>query len=345
MQVEPGERFVLVGPSGAGKSTLLRAIAGFVIPDSGELKIAGRNVTALPPEKRGAVYMHQTPVLFPHLAVFDNVAFPLRVRGLPAGETRERVSAALDAMQMGDFGNRMPKTLSGGQRHRVALARAIVARPALLLLDEPFSALDPALKRDIRAALLAAHSQYDPGLVVVTHDFGDAVGIADRIGVIIGGELVQVASPAELFSRPVSLEVARFLNIANEVHGHIDGAGNFSSPLGNLPVIGALPAGPAAAVFTPAAVLVGVEGGTMARVTEVRIHPAHTTLILSAAGETLEAACTANGSSGVGDQTSVVLDRERIAIFPLSAGQSGSSSGGRALSVNSALDAQVGGAP
>lgn len=317
LQVGRGERFVAVGPSGAGKTTLLRAIAGFVTPDSGEISVAGHDALALPPEKRDAVYMHQTPALFPHLTVFENVAFPLRVRRAAAGEIRARVGAALDAMRMGEFGNRIPRTLSGGQRHRVALARAIVARPALLLLDEPFAALDPALKRDIRLALLAAHAQYDPGLIVVTHDFGDAARIADRVGVLIGGELVQVAPPAELFARPASLEVARFLNIANEIRGHADGAGNFSSPLGNLPAPDGFPAGPAVAVFSPAAVRIGPEDGAAARVLDVCVHPEYMTLKLKIAGEIVEAACPVGSSLTVGGETKVVFDRAKIAIFPL----------------------------
>ncbi|MEO5579873.1 MAG: ABC transporter ATP-binding protein [Gemmatimonadaceae bacterium] len=317
MQVQRGERFVVVGPSGAGKTTLLRAIAGFVAPDSGDMTIAGRDVMMLPPEQRDAVYMHQTPVLFPHLSVFENVAFPLRVRQVPAAQIRERAGAALDAMQMGDSGNRTPRSLSGGQRHRVALARAIVARPALLLLDEPFSALDPALKRDIRAALLAAHAQYDPGLIVVTHDFVDAAGIADRIGVIIGGQLVQVAPPSTLFTQPASLDIARFLNTANEVRGEADGAGNFSSRLGDFPVPHEVPAGPAVAVFTAAAVRVGLDGADSARVTEVRVYPEHTTLRLDVSGESIEAASPVGGSLAVGTQTTAQLDPAKIVVFPV----------------------------
>lgn len=321
MRVEPGEKFVVVGPSGSGKTTLLRTIAGFVIPDSGEIGIAGHTSTALPPEKRDTVYMHQTPVLFPHLTVFENVAFPLRVRNVPAAEMRERVRAALDAMQMGEFGNRIPKTLSGGQRHRVALARAIVAKPALLLLDEPFSALDPALKKDVRVALLAAHSQYEPGLILVTHDFADAAGIADRIGVLIGGEFVQVASPAALFAQPASLDVARFLNIANEIRGMADGDGNFVSPLGSLRPGNTVAAGPAVAVFGPAAVRVGGAAGTSARIIEVRMHPDHTTLLVNVAGETVEAACPVGSTVGVGGETTVDLDPASVVVFSLPAAQ------------------------
>ncbi len=321
MRVEPGERFVVVGPSGSGKTTLLRTIAGFVIPDSGEISIAGRSATALPPEKRDTVYMHQTPVLFSHLTVFENVAFSLRVRNVPAGEMRKRVGVALDAMQMGEFGNRIPKSLSGGQRHRVALARAIVGRPAMLLLDEPFSALDPALKRDVRVALLAAHSQYEPGLVLVTHDFADAAGIADRIGVLIGGEFVQVASPAELFARPASLDVARFLNIANLIRGKSDGNGTFISPFGSLRLGNGVPAGPAVAVFGPAAVRIGVAAGTSARITEIRIHPDHTTLLLNVAGETVEAACPAACPVGAGNETTFEMDLAKIVVFSSSEAQ------------------------
>lgn len=321
LRVEPGERFVVVGPSGSGKTTLLRTIAGFVIPDSGEISIAGRTATALPPEKRDTVYMHQTPVLFPHMTVFENVAFPLRVRNVPAREIRERVTVALDAMQMGEFDSRIPKTLSGGQRHRVALARAIVAKPALLLLDEPFSALDPALKKDVRVALLAAHSQYEPGLILVTHDFADAAGIADRIGVLIGGEFVQVASPAVLFAQPASLDVARFLNIANEIRGMADGDGNFVSPVGTLRLGNSVPTGPAVAVFGPAAVRVGGAAGTSARIIEVRMHPDHTTLLLNVAGETVEAACPAGCMVGSGGETTIELDLAKVVVFSSSAAQ------------------------
>ncbi|MEO7368635.1 MAG: ABC transporter ATP-binding protein [Gemmatimonadaceae bacterium] len=321
LEVGRGERFAIVGPSGAGKTTLLRAVAGFVPADSGEIKIGGRVATSLPPERRDAVYMHQAPVLFPHLSVFENVAFPLRVRHEAAGEIRKRVDGALNAMQMAKFGNRIPATLSGGQKHRAALARAIVARPTMLLLDEPFTALDPALKHDVRLALLAAHSHFEPGLIVVTHDFGDASAIADRIGVLIDGKLVQVAPPAALFSRPASLDIARFLNIANEVRGDSDGCGTFCSTLGNLRTRDTIVAGPAIAVFNAAAVRIGLEGGAAARVIEVRTYPEHTTLMLGITGGRLEAACPAGSSLAAGDETTVELDVARVAVFPLPAGQ------------------------
>ncbi|HEV2017909.1 MAG TPA: ABC transporter ATP-binding protein, partial [Gemmatimonadaceae bacterium] len=160
LDVAREERFVILGPSGAGKTTLLRAIAGFLAPARGTIHIDGRDVTALPPERRNAVYMHQSPVLFPHLDVFENVAFALRLRHLPWREILGRVTDALGVTGLTGYERRMPRALSGGERHRVALARAVVARPALLLLDEPLSALDPALRSDVRSALLATHRKY-----------------------------------------------------------------------------------------------------------------------------------------------------------------------------------------
>ena len=319
LEVRDGERFVLVGASGAGKTTLLRAVAGFAEQVEGRIDIAGRDVSMMAPEKRNAVYMHQAPVLFPHLDVFENVAFPLRVRRTPASEIAARVGRSLDAMRLTGFAARLPRTLSGGQRHRVALARAIVARPDLLLLDEPFAGLDPALKSEIREALLEAHGQYGPGFVLVTHDFADAALIADRIGVLIGGRLVQVATPAEVFARPASLSVARFLCVANEIPGHADGAGCFHSPLGTLDgVCEGLPSGPAVGVFRPAGVLIGCSDGSRARVTGIRVRPDHTTMMMSTAVGPIEAALSLRlGTPSIGDELTISLDPRQVVVFSL----------------------------
>ncbi len=318
LEVRNGERFVLVGPSGAGKTTLLRAIAGFSEDVEGCIDIAGRDASKMPPEKRNAVYMHQTPVLFPHLDIFENVAFPLRVRRVSATEIAARVASALDAMRLTGFAHRLPRTLSGGQRHRAALARAIVARPNLLLLDEPFASLDPALKGDIREAVVAAHAQYGPGFVLVTHDFADAALIADRIGVLIDGRLVQIATPLELFARPASLSVARFLCVANEVQGHADGAGSFHSPLGTLEgVCEGLPSGPAIGVFRPAAVRIGGSNGCRARVADMRVRPDQTTMMMSTAVGLIEAALPSGlGTPSTGDELTISLDPRQVVVFP-----------------------------
>jgi len=241
LEVRAGERLVLVGASGAGKTTLLRAVAGLVPIDEGSIEIGGRDVTRLPPERRGAVYLHQSPVLFPHLTVEENVAFPLRIRGVPRGEARKRVQEVLAAVRLSDLGHRPSGALSGGQRHRVALARAVVARPSLLLLDEPLSSLDPELRHEIRDVIVHLQAQaqvqvqaeaqgedpadargqnqaqIQPGLVLVTHDLEEAGLLGHRVGIVMEGGLAQLAPPEEIFRAPATLEVARFLGYRNEL--------------------------------------------------------------------------------------------------------------------------------
>ncbi|MEX2468041.1 MAG: ABC transporter ATP-binding protein [Gemmatimonadota bacterium] len=217
--VERGERFVLVGASGVGKTSLLQALSGALRPTAGQVLVEGQDVTDWPVERRPSVLLAQTPLLFPHLTVFENVAFPLRVRRVAQADVAGRVEAALAAVRMGDFAARRPATLSGGQARRVALARAVVARPAVLLLDEPLSALDPALREEIRTTILDIHADYRPALVMVTHDLAEAGRIGDRIGVIIDGTLAQASTPAAVFRRPASAAVARFLGLPNELEG------------------------------------------------------------------------------------------------------------------------------
>ena len=234
LSVGAGERLAVVGASGAGKTTLLRAIAGLAPLDAGAIRIGGRDVTGLSPERRGVVYLHQTPVLFAHLDVAENVAFPLRVRGTRGREVDARVRASLDAMQLGGFDRRPTNSLSGGQRHRVALARAIAGRPAALLLDEPLSALDPTLRDEMRHAIVAAQAEYGPAMMIVTHDLDDAGLLADRIAVLLDGRVAQVATPATLYSRPVSLAVARFLGVYEELPGRVGDDGRVECALGVL---------------------------------------------------------------------------------------------------------------
>ena len=243
LSVARGERLAVVGPSGVGKTTLLRAIAGLARVDSGRVSIAGRDVTALPPERRDAVYLHQAPVLFAHLSVGENVAFPLRVRGQRGDAVRTRVREALAAVQLEGFEARAPQSLSGGQRHRVALARAIAARPAALLLDEPLAALDPSLREDVRLAIAAAQADHDPAMMLVTHDLDDAGLLADRVAVLLDGRVAQVATPAELFARPTSLGVARFLGIFQELQAVVRSDGTVECALGVLPAPTGLAAG------------------------------------------------------------------------------------------------------
>ena len=278
-EVAAGERVAIVGGSGAGKTTLLRAIAGLGPTTEGRVVIAGRDVSGEPAERRDAVSLHQTPLLFPHLSAADNIAFPLQVRRVAEAETSRRVRAALAAVRLEAVADRMPRTLSGGQRHRVALARAVVARPSVLLLDEPLSALDPALRDEVRESLLVLQSTYQPALVLVTHDLDEAGLLANRIGVLLDGRLAQLEAPAVLFERPASLAVAGFLGIPNVVPGEIRN-GSFESILGRIPAHRSpLSSGRGVAVLGADGVSIGGRG-PFGRIVAIQHRPRATTAIV-----------------------------------------------------------------
>ncbi len=232
LDVARGERLALLGPSGVGKTSVLRAIAGLGTISSGAVMVDGRDVTTTPPERRGVVYMHQSPSLFPHASVLDNVTFPMDVRGIPRKEAQTRAADLLDRVQMRFAADRAPDTLSGGQRHRVALARALAAGPAVLLLDEPFSALDPELRADVRTAvgdILARET--GPAVIIVTHDVDEAAGLADRLAVLMNGRVAQTGSPGDLLAAPNTVAVARFLGLSNVIPGIRNDAGVVTSLL------------------------------------------------------------------------------------------------------------------
>lgn len=312
-----GERLALVGASGAGKTTLLRAIAGLSPIRGGRVEIGGRNCTGLPPEKREAVYLHQSPLLFPHLDVFGNIAFPLRVRGVAKEEARERVGRALDAVQLKGFERRRPSTLSGGQKQRVALARAVVAQPWLLLLDEPFSALDPSLRAEVREALLALQVEYRPAILLVTHDMEEAGILGDRVGVLLDRKLAQVAAPGELFSRPASLGVARLLGVFHEVRGHVRPDGVLQCALGELPPEEhGLSTGPAVVAVPADAVLLG-RGGARGEVVGLRHRAGRVTARVRVRTEEVEAEVDRLHPPRVGAEVDVGLDPARVRVFPV----------------------------
>jgi putative spermidine/putrescine transport system ATP-binding protein len=313
--VESGERLVLLGASGAGKTTLLRAIAGLAPLEAGRLTIGGRDVTTHPAESRDAVYLHQTPLLFPHLSVFENVAFPLRIRGRPDSETRTTVAELLDSVRLGGFAGRRPHTLSGGQKHRAALARAMAARPKVLLLDEPLTALDPSLREEVRATLLSLQAHYRPALVIVTHDLEDAAILGDRVGILLSGTLAQLDPPERLFRRPASLAVARFLGIPNLVDGTIEG-GWFRSALGPIVVEAeSSVAGPATAAFGADALHSDPCGSLRGTVRSVQHGPNGTRLRVEVAGLELEAAAPWGALPGPGDQVSLRLQADRVTLL------------------------------
>ena len=223
LDVSAGEFVSLLGPSGCGKTTLLRMIAGFETPTSGELYLDGRLVTHLPPNARDAAMVFQSYALFPHLTVFENVAFGLRVRNVPSGEITERVTEALGLVGLGGLERRSPDQLSGGQQQRVALARAVVTRPRVLLLDEPLSNLDAKLREQMRVELRRIQRHLGITAIYVTHDQVEAMTLADRILVLDRGRIQQVAPPAELYARPANPFVSEFVGKVNLLEGRTVG--------------------------------------------------------------------------------------------------------------------------
>ncbi|MFL5334564.1 MAG: ABC transporter ATP-binding protein, partial [Geminicoccaceae bacterium] len=215
LRVERGQFLTLLGPSGSGKTTILMAIAGFVAPSEGAVLLDGRDITALPPERRDFGMVFQGYALFPHMTVAENVAFPLRVRGLSRAGRDAKVRAALDLVQLARFAERRPAQLSGGQQQRVALARALVFDPDLLLLDEPLSALDKKLRAELQEELKALHRRVGRTFVNVTHDQEEALSLSDQVAILNHGRLVQVGPPEVLYERPRTRFVADFLGKSN----------------------------------------------------------------------------------------------------------------------------------
>jgi iron(III) transport system ATP-binding protein len=215
LDVERGEFFGLLGPSGCGKTTTLRMIAGLEKPDSGIIEFDGRDITNLSPERRGFGMVFQNYALFPHLNVFENVAFGLRARHKPKAEIAERVTSALELVQLPNYEKRRVDELSGGQQQRVAIARAIAIEPALLLFDEPLSNLDVALREETRGELRELVNRLGLTAVYVTHDQEEAFALCDRISVMMGGHILQTGKPRELYEHPAQISVARFLGRNN----------------------------------------------------------------------------------------------------------------------------------
>ena len=217
--VPTGSLTALLGPSGSGKSTLLRAIAGLDTPDSGTITINGRDVTGVPPQRRGIGFVFQHYAAFKHLTVRDNVEFGLKIRKLPKSEIKDKVDNLLEVVGLAGFQTRYPNQLSGGQRQRMALARALAVDPQVLLLDEPFGALDAKVREDLRAWLRRLHDEVHVTTVLVTHDQSEALDVADRIAVLNKGRIEQVGTPAEVYDSPANPFVMSFLGTVSSLNG------------------------------------------------------------------------------------------------------------------------------
>ena len=221
LQVKDKEFLTLLGPSAGGKTTTLRIIAGLIQPDAGEIYIGDRMVRDVPPEKRNIVMVFQNYALFPHMKVFDNVAFGLKIRKLPSDEIKRKVKEALDIVKLEELEDRYPKQLSGGQQQRVALARALVVEPEVLLFDEPLSNLDAKLRESVRFELRALQKKLGITSIYVTHDQAEALVISDKIAVMNEGRIEQIGTPADLYDHPKSKFLADFIGISSFIYGRV----------------------------------------------------------------------------------------------------------------------------
>ena len=229
LTIADGEFLVLLGPSGCGKTTTLRMIAGFIEPSAGHVRLAGQDVTLLPPWRRNAGMVFQSYALFPHMTVAQNVAFGLEMRKLPRTDIERRVEEVLALVRLGGYGGRLPRQLSGGQQQRVALARALAIRPDVLLLDEPLSNLDAKLRQEVRVEIRELQRQLGLTTVMVTHDQEEALTMADRLVVMNEGSVRQVGSQRDLYERPADRFVAGFVGRTTFLAGSIEAPGRFRS--------------------------------------------------------------------------------------------------------------------
>ena len=221
LDIVPGEFFVMLGPSGCGKTTLLRMIAGFELPTEGQILIDGQDMAGVPPNKRPVNMVFQSYAVFPHMSVLDNVGYGLKIAGVKKGEIRERAEESLALVKLDGLGGRMPDQLSGGQRQRVALARSLVMRPKVLLLDEPLSALDAKLRAQMQFELADLQDKVGITFITVTHDQDEALSMASRIGVINKGQVAQLATPSDLYEYPANRFVADFIGSVNIFEGRL----------------------------------------------------------------------------------------------------------------------------
>lgn len=260
LTVNNGELMVLLGPSGCGKTTTLRMVAGLIRPTSGDVLFDEVSVLDLPPEARGAVMVFQEHALFPFMSVGDNVAYGLKMRGLPRAKIGQQVAEALRSVQLDGYEDRWPEQLSGGQKQRVALARALVVRPKFLLLDEPLSNLDRGLREELRLMVRSLQKAAGISTLFVTHDQAEAVAIADRIAVMMNGKIRQVGQPDDFYERPADLDVARFFGAENFVPA-VKRGWKVTTDFGELEVTqSSLADGPVMLTVRPEAIELGPNG-------------------------------------------------------------------------------------
>ena len=315
LTVASGSLTALLGPSGCGKTTTMKLIAGLIAPDAGEVLLDGAAITALPPERRGVTMVFQNALLFPHLTIAENVSFGLRMRG--ATGISETVAAMLSRVRLDGLGDRRPTALSGGQQQRAALARALVLRPRVLLLDEPLSNLDPGLRDEMRSLIHELQQETGITTIVVTHDQAEAVALSDRIALMLDGRLAQDGPPEDLYRRPASLAVARFFGGVNFLPGEARGL-TFHSPIGPLTLPQEAEGAHLLTIRPEALRLAPGPNAATGRVQSVTFLGTQTRVLVRIGDTVLQALTAPDAAAGLtsGDEITVSLPPEALWLLP-----------------------------
>jgi putative spermidine/putrescine transport system ATP-binding protein len=319
LRIEPGELVALLGPSGCGKTTALRILAGLDHPTSGEVQVGGRDITAVPANKRDMGMVFQAYSLFPHLSVTDNVAFGLKLRGIERARRRDRAREVLELVGLGEHADRYAHQLSGGQQQRVALARALAIEPSVLLLDEPLSALDAKVRVQLRDEIRRVQLEVGTTTLFVTHDQEEALAVADRVGVMKDGRLEQLAAPAELYANPATPIVAEFVGLSNRLPGEVSG-GQVHVLGATLPVLrGSITSGTGTAMVRPEALSLAPDPAGIATVTSVAfLGPFSRVHCVLADGTPVSAQMSSSAARGfrAGDRIRVDVERAGVLVVP-----------------------------
>lgn len=327
LSIGRGEFVSMLGPSGSGKTTLLMMLAGFENPTSGAISVGGKRIDSLPPHKRNMGVVFQNYALFPHMSVADNVAFPLKMRGASRSEIVERVTKALDMVQLGAFHERRPSQLSGGQQQRVALARALVFEPQVVLMDEPLGALDKKLREQMQMDIRELHHRLGLTIVFVTHDQSEALTMSDRIAIFNHGKIEQIGGPTEIYDRPKSQFVAEFIGETNLLTGKVTA---YANGLLNVILDGGQPIKVAAATgletgkhvkvsIRPERIELGPSGegqnALKVRVTDIVYHGDHIQVQIDAGGRSLVVKATRKAiSPEIGQEITATFSPEQCWI-------------------------------
>ncbi len=312
LEIQTGEFFSLLGSSGCGKTTLLKTMAGLVQEDSGDIQLEGESICSKPPQKRGMVVMFQDKRLFTNMNVAENVAFSLRNKGIKKAQRAQVAEKYLDMVQLPNYGERRVHELSGGQQQRVALARALAAEPKVLLLDEPFSALDENLRDDMRNLVKSIHDSMGITTVMVTHDQHEALSLSDRIAVMDSGRIEQVGTPREVYEQPASLEIALYFADGDTLKGEIKD-GRFTA--GEISFKTTAASGSALAIVRKDIVSID-ENGEEFEVESVRYQGSEIALSLIKGDFNLRLSAPKDAGINVGQTIRVKVDWDRALVFP-----------------------------